>query len=64
MTQGAYINYDDDEPQPASFTSCPNHTVFVDGKCFACGGPAEAIVRATHKMLDPGDVEVGGHRKD
>ena len=53
---GAHIPYntdDDDFGWKNVVQRCANHTIFVDGKCFACGGESEAIVLASNKMLDP-----------
>jgi hypothetical protein len=55
---GAYIPFNDDETPPtATIIGCGNHTIFVNGECFACGRPSQAIVKASNKMIQPeGDL--------
>lgn len=63
MAEGAYIPDNDEKEQVAAFTYCPNHTVFLEDKCIACGGAAHAIVSASDKMIQP-QGDVGRNKED
>ena len=59
----SYIPFNLDPPEREVVVGCGNHSTFFEGKCVACGRPAEAIVHASNKMLapkgDPGRAKGG-----